>query len=141
MSLTEIRNAVLLFSNPVWSGASTVPSTIIRNLTALSQKQMAYEERITSNITTLTSTNADSRSSISGLLYVPDLDGYPECDQQQYEFIPEKCDTTRKPTSHKLQPHRSRSLVQYRLHPILPRICASRPHSRFHLLQTQQLFK
>ncbi|RSL64976.1 hypothetical protein CEP54_004404 [Fusarium duplospermum] len=89
MSLTEIRNAVLLFSNPVWSGASTVPSTIIRNLTALSQKEMAYEERITSNITTLTSTNADSRQSISGLLYVPDLDGYPECDQQQYEFIPE----------------------------------------------------
>ncbi|EEU48828.1 uncharacterized protein NECHADRAFT_98964 [Fusarium vanettenii 77-13-4] len=58
-------------------------------LTSHEQKQMAYEERITSNITTLTSTNADSRQSISGLLYVPDLDGYPECDQQQYEFIPE----------------------------------------------------
>ncbi|KAM5355362.1 hypothetical protein ACJ41O_002008 [Fusarium nematophilum] len=89
-SLTEIRNVVLLFSNPVWSGASTVPSTIIRNLTALSQSQLAYEERITSNITTLTSANADTRNGlIQGLLYVPDLDNDPACDDQQYEFIPE----------------------------------------------------
>ncbi|KAJ3500403.1 hypothetical protein NM208_g17152 [Fusarium decemcellulare] len=83
------RHISLLFSNPVWSGASTVPSTIIRNLTALSS-QLAYEERIASNITTLTPTNADARNGlIQGLLYVPDLDNDPECDRQQYEFIPE----------------------------------------------------
>ncbi|EWY92758.1 hypothetical protein AU210_001584 [Fusarium oxysporum f. sp. radicis-cucumerinum] len=88
MSLTEIRNVVLLFSNPVWSGASTVPSTIIRNLTALSS-DIAYKERISTNITTLTSTNADSSNGlITGLLYVPDLDNDRECDQQQYQFIP-----------------------------------------------------
>ncbi|KPM37151.1 hypothetical protein AK830_g9421 [Neonectria ditissima] len=87
-ALTEIRNVVLLFSNPVWSGASTVPSTIIRNLTALSS-QLAYEERITSNITTLTTTNADTLDGvIQGLLYVPDLDDNAACDQQQYDFIP-----------------------------------------------------
>ncbi|KAH6960583.1 hypothetical protein DER45DRAFT_164358 [Fusarium avenaceum] len=88
MSLTEIRNVVLLFSNPVWSGASTVPSTIIRNLTALSS-DIAYKERISTNITTLTSTNADATNGvITGLLYVPDLDNDRECDQQQYQFIP-----------------------------------------------------
>ncbi|KAH7155597.1 hypothetical protein B0J13DRAFT_229386 [Dactylonectria estremocensis] len=88
MSLTEIRNVVLLFSNPVWSGQSTVPSTIIRNLTALSS-QLAYEERITSNITTLTTTNADTLDGvIQGLLYVPDLDGDAACDEAQYDFIP-----------------------------------------------------
>ncbi|KAF5022324.1 hypothetical protein F66182_5611 [Fusarium sp. NRRL 66182] len=78
----------LLFSNPVWSGASTVPSTIIRNLTALSS-DLAYQERISTNITTLTPTNADaSNGLITGLLYVPDLDGNRQCDQQQYQFIP-----------------------------------------------------
>lgn len=89
MSLTEIRNVVLLFSNPVWSGASTVPSTIIRNLTALSS-QLAYEERLTSNLTTLTTTNADTLDGvIQGLLYVPDLDNDESCDKQQYDFIPQ----------------------------------------------------
>jgi hypothetical protein len=88
MSLTEIRNVVLLFSNPVWSGASTVPSTIIRNLTALSS-DIAYKERISTNITTLTTTNPDaSNGVINGLLYVPDLDNDRECDQLQYQFIP-----------------------------------------------------
>ncbi|KAI5467436.1 hypothetical protein BGZ63DRAFT_27200 [Mariannaea sp. PMI_226] len=88
MSLTEIRNVVLLFSNPVWSGASTVPSTIIRNITALSS-HLAYEEHITSNITTLTTTNADTLDGvIQGLLYVPDLDHDVACDKQQYDFIP-----------------------------------------------------
>lgn len=89
MSLNELRNVVLLFSNPVWNGASTVPSTIIRNITALSS-QLAYEERIASNITTLTSTNADTRNGlIQGLLYVPKIPTDASCAQQQYDFIPE----------------------------------------------------
>ncbi|KAH7269420.1 uncharacterized protein BKA55DRAFT_532075 [Fusarium redolens] len=50
----------------------------------------AYKERISTNITTLTSTNADSSNGlITGLLYVPDLDNDRECDQQQYQFIPQ----------------------------------------------------
>ncbi|KAL7956749.1 hypothetical protein V8C34DRAFT_287710 [Trichoderma compactum] len=88
MSLSEIRNVVLLFSNPVWGGATTVPTTIIRNITALSS-QIAYEERIDSNITTLTTTNADTLNGvIQGLLYVPDIARMPSCDAQQYDFIP-----------------------------------------------------
>ncbi|KAL7926893.1 hypothetical protein ACQKWADRAFT_278939 [Trichoderma austrokoningii] len=88
MSLSEIRNVVLLFSNPVWGGATTVPSTIIRNITALSS-QIAYEERIDCNITTLTTTNADTLNGvIQGLLYVPELTRDPACDAQQYDFIP-----------------------------------------------------
>ncbi|EGR47583.1 uncharacterized protein TRIREDRAFT_28655, partial [Trichoderma reesei QM6a] len=78
----------LLFSNPVWNGAKTVPTTIIRNITALSS-QIAYEERIDSNITTLTTTNADTLNGlIQGLLYVPDISRMPSCDTQQYDFIP-----------------------------------------------------
>ncbi|PTD12604.1 hypothetical protein FCULG_00003377 [Fusarium culmorum] len=88
----------------LWSGASTVPSTIIRNLTALSvrlpsfpelcdsncaESDIAYKERISTNITTLTTTNPDaSNGLINGLLYVPDLDNNRECDQLQYQFIP-----------------------------------------------------
>ncbi|KAH6609191.1 hypothetical protein Trco_002537 [Trichoderma cornu-damae] len=88
MSLSEIRNVVLLFSNPVWGGATTVPTTIIRNITALSS-QIAYEERVDGNITTLTTTNADTLNGvIQGLLYVPDISRMPSCDAQQYDFIP-----------------------------------------------------
>ncbi|KAK5992658.1 putative RING finger membrane protein C15C4.06c [Cladobotryum mycophilum] len=79
---------LLLFSNPVWAGANTVPTTIIRNITALSS-QIAYEERVSSNITTLTTTNADTLNGvIQGLLYVPDISRMPSCDSQQYDFIP-----------------------------------------------------
>jgi hypothetical protein len=97
----------LLFSNPVWGGADTVPTTIIRNITALSvrhalnvstldleaykhaQGQVAYEQTITQNMTTLTMTNADTVNGIiQGLLYVPDLTTVPSCDEQQYDFIP-----------------------------------------------------
>ncbi|KAI9899067.1 hypothetical protein N3K66_005528 [Trichothecium roseum] len=88
MSLSEIRNALLLFSNPSWSGEGTVPTTIVRNITALSS-QVAYEERLESNITTLTTTNADTLNGIiQGLLYVPDIRTHPACDTLQYDFIP-----------------------------------------------------
>lgn len=104
MSLSEIRNVVLLFSNPVWAGASTVPTTIIRNITALSS-QVAYEQRINNNITTLTTTNADTLDGlIQGLLYVPDISGNAACDKLQYDFIPPN--VTRRndlpPTNYKL---------------------------------------
>lgn len=53
------------------------------------QSQLAYEERLTSNLTTLTTTNADTLDGvIQGLLYVPDLDDNEYCDKQQYDFIP-----------------------------------------------------
>lgn len=69
------------------------------------QSQVAYEERLSSNITTLTTTNADTLNGrIQGLLYVPDIRGHPACDSLQYDFIPEN--VTRKsdlpPTSYNL---------------------------------------
>ncbi|KAK0391941.1 hypothetical protein NLU13_1439 [Sarocladium strictum] len=88
MSLSEIRNVVLLFSNPVWSGGSTIPTTIIRNISSQTS-QLAYEERLKSNITTLTTTNAETLNGvITGLLYVPEIRNNPECASQQYDFIP-----------------------------------------------------
>lgn len=88
MSLSEIRNVVLLFSNPVWSGGSTVPTTIIRNISSDSS-QLAYEERLKSNITTLTTTNADTLDGIiQGLLYVPEIRSNPSCNSEQYDFLP-----------------------------------------------------
>ncbi|KAI9171647.1 RING finger protein [Paramyrothecium foliicola] len=87
-ALTEIRNVVLLFSNPVWSGANTVPTTIVRNITALSS-QLAYQDSIFENLTTLSTTNADTLNGvIRGLIYVPDVQGVAACDVQQYDFIP-----------------------------------------------------
>ncbi|KAL2211683.1 hypothetical protein CC79DRAFT_213044 [Sarocladium strictum] len=82
-------NHRLLFSNPVWSGGSTVPTTIVRNISSLSS-QIAYEERLKSNITTLTTTNADTLDGvIQGLLYVPEIRSHPACNSQQYDFIPQ----------------------------------------------------
>ncbi|KEY71140.1 hypothetical protein S7711_00962 [Stachybotrys chartarum IBT 7711] len=79
---------VLLFSNPVWGGANTVPTTIVRNITALSS-QLAYEARLSNNLTVLTTTNADpNHGVISGLLYVPDIDHMASCNAEQYDFIP-----------------------------------------------------
>ncbi|RBR23502.1 uncharacterized protein FIESC28_03684 [Fusarium coffeatum] len=50
---------------------------------------LTYKERIPTNITTLTTTNADAKDGIiNGLLYVPDLDNDRQCDRQQYQFIP-----------------------------------------------------
>ncbi|KAM4058599.1 ring finger domain-containing protein [Hirsutella rhossiliensis] len=88
MSLTEIRNGVLLFSNPVWEGAKTVPSTLVRNISALSS-QIGYEDRISTNLTTLTTTNAPKLDgTFGGLLFVPQVTTVPSCDAQQYNFIP-----------------------------------------------------
>ncbi|KAF4855155.1 putative RING finger membrane protein [Colletotrichum siamense] len=93
MSLEQIRNVVLLFSNPVWSGANTVPSTIIRNITSLSSN-IAYQDTIVENLTTLSSTNSDTEDGIiRGLLYVPDLAVANPCYQQQYDIIPRNATT------------------------------------------------
>ncbi|PHH79310.1 hypothetical protein CDD82_2475 [Ophiocordyceps australis] len=87
-ALTEIRNGVLLFSNPVWDGSKTVPSTLVRNISALSS-QLGYEDFITSNLTTLSTNNAPKLDGIfGGLLFVPRIDSSSSCDAQQYDFIP-----------------------------------------------------
>uniref|UniRef100_A0A0B7K4E2 RING-type domain-containing protein n=1 Tax=Bionectria ochroleuca TaxID=29856 RepID=A0A0B7K4E2_BIOOC len=79
---------VLLFKNPSWSGESTVPSTFISNVTGFSD-DIAYGERIGTNLTTLTTTNARTLNGvIKGLLYVPDIKGITNCDHIQYDFIP-----------------------------------------------------
>lgn len=53
------------------------------------QSQLAYEERLKSNVTTLTTTNADTLNGIiQGLLYVPEIRNDPECNSEQYDFIP-----------------------------------------------------
>ncbi|KJZ71618.1 hypothetical protein HIM_09012 [Hirsutella minnesotensis 3608] len=89
MSLTEIRNGVLLFSNPVWDGAKTVPSTLVRNISALSS-QIGYEDRISVNLTTLTTNNAPKLDgTFGGLLFVPAVTTVPDCDSRQYDFIPQ----------------------------------------------------
>lgn len=59
-----------------------------RRLT-LEQSQVAYEERVGTNLTTLTTTNADTLDgTIQGLMYVPDIADYAACDDLQYDFIP-----------------------------------------------------
>ncbi|KAK0668253.1 hypothetical protein QBC41DRAFT_252463 [Cercophora samala] len=89
MSVDEIRNVVLLFSNPSWGGVGTVSSTVIRNVTALSG-QMAYSSRYTGNTTVLSSRFAGTTNGIiQGLLYVPDLPYGHECVEETAPHIPE----------------------------------------------------
>ncbi|KAH8766765.1 hypothetical protein F5883DRAFT_77994 [Diaporthe sp. PMI_573] len=84
----DIQNAVLLFSNPVWSGADSIPSTIIRNITALSS-DIAYSAEINDNITILSSRYAQTTNGvIQGLLYVPDLEARDPCSEFEPAYVP-----------------------------------------------------
>ncbi|KAJ9152003.1 Ring finger domain protein [Pleurostoma richardsiae] len=84
----EIRNVVLLFSNPVWSGSNSIPSTIIRNITALSS-QIAYSAHIDKNITVLSSRYAQTDNGIiQGLLYVPDISAVNPCASRKGAYVP-----------------------------------------------------
>ncbi|KAJ4397297.1 hypothetical protein N0V93_001521 [Gnomoniopsis smithogilvyi] len=84
----DIANAVLLFSNPVWSGDSSIPSTVVKNITALSS-DIAYSSDIDSNITILTSRYATTQSgTIQGLLYVPDLPDDHPCKELEAQHVP-----------------------------------------------------
>ncbi|KAK5663584.1 hypothetical protein OQA88_4015 [Cercophora sp. LCS_1] len=81
----EIRNVVLLFTNPSWYGVGTVSNTVIRNITSVSG-QIAYSSRIKDNITVLA---AKQPLSFSGLLYVPDLEQDDPCVNQTAPYVPE----------------------------------------------------
>ncbi|ROW14270.1 hypothetical protein VPNG_04248 [Cytospora leucostoma] len=84
----DIQNAVLLFSNPVWSGSDSIPSTVIRNITALSS-DIAYSAEINDNITILSSKYAPtSNGIIQGLMYVPDLDSDDPCRELESAYVP-----------------------------------------------------
>ncbi|KAF3764717.1 hypothetical protein M406DRAFT_91260 [Cryphonectria parasitica EP155] len=84
----DIQNAVLLFSNPAWSGDPTIPSTIIKNITALSS-DIAYSATIGDNITILTSKYASTENGIiQGLLYVPYLDEDDPCLEIEPNYVP-----------------------------------------------------
>lgn len=52
------------------------------------QKQIAYSESITENITTLSTNYAPSDGTIQGLLYVPDIDPDDSCSQRASAYIP-----------------------------------------------------
>ncbi|KAB5578430.1 hypothetical protein GE09DRAFT_1168993 [Coniochaeta sp. 2T2.1] len=76
----------LLFSNPSWSGGGTVPSTLIRNITALS---LGYSSRIRENVTVLTSSHSSVTDGvIQGLLYVPDLNSHNPCVEALAPYLP-----------------------------------------------------
>ncbi|KAG5985418.1 hypothetical protein E4U55_002339 [Claviceps digitariae] len=88
MSLTDLQNNIFLFSNPGWNGEGTIASTISKNLSQQTS-QLAYEQTIDKNLTTLSTGNTGVYdSSIQGLLFVPDVTSVPSCDVQQYDTIP-----------------------------------------------------
>ncbi|KAK3336471.1 hypothetical protein B0T19DRAFT_39880 [Cercophora scortea] len=88
MSVDEIRNVILLFSNPAWKASGTVSNTVIRNITALSSR-LTYSARITENITVLTSKYAGTANGvIQGLLYIPDLPADDPCVNQTAPYVP-----------------------------------------------------
>ncbi|KAG6024130.1 hypothetical protein E4U41_001846 [Claviceps citrina] len=88
MSLTALQNNIFLFSNPGWNGEGTIASTISKNLSQQTG-QLAYEQTIDKNLTTLSTGNTGVYdSSIQGLLFVPEVTSVPFCDVQQYDSIP-----------------------------------------------------
>nr|XP_001220975.1 uncharacterized protein CHGG_01754 [Chaetomium globosum CBS 148.51]EAQ93519.1 hypothetical protein CHGG_01754 [Chaetomium globosum CBS 148.51] len=74
--------------NPSWKGASTVSSTVIRNITALSS-QMAYSARFAGNTTTLSTRLAPvANGVVAGLLFVPDLSFGDSCILETASHVP-----------------------------------------------------
>ncbi|KAK3987022.1 hypothetical protein QBC44DRAFT_129377 [Cladorrhinum sp. PSN332] len=88
MSVDEIRNVVLLFSNPSWVDAGTVSNTIIRNVTNLSS-EIAHSARYTGNTTVLSTRFAGTTNGvIQGLLYVPSLAYSDPCVGESSVHVP-----------------------------------------------------
>lgn len=100
----------LLFSNPTWQSGHQTPSTIIRNITALSvsyyrrpvhysgsrltchclKGELGYSDITRNNLTTLSSNFApsDKSGTIQGLLYVPDLKSGNPCQNVIDTIVP-----------------------------------------------------
>ncbi|KAK4245375.1 hypothetical protein C7999DRAFT_34288 [Corynascus novoguineensis] len=79
---------VLLFSNPSWKGGSTISSTVIRNITALSG-DLSYSAQFAGNTTTLSTRFASvTNGAMSGLLFVPDLPAGDSCNQETAPYVP-----------------------------------------------------
>ncbi|KAL2165396.1 hypothetical protein VTH06DRAFT_694 [Thermothelomyces fergusii] len=86
--LNEIRNVVLLFSNPAWKGGSTVSSTVIRNITAIS-RDLSYSAQFFGNTTTLSERFAPvANGVVSGMLFVPDLPDGDACNWETAPYVP-----------------------------------------------------
>ncbi|KAK0657130.1 hypothetical protein B0T16DRAFT_400972 [Cercophora newfieldiana] len=81
-TVDEIRNVVLLLSNPSWARPA---ATTVINITAFSS-EITYSTRTRGNITVLSSRNAPSAN---GLLYVPDLPATDPCVKQSAPFLPD----------------------------------------------------
>ncbi|KAK4136639.1 hypothetical protein BT67DRAFT_447975 [Trichocladium antarcticum] len=74
--------------NPSWSGVGTTPSTVIRNITAVSSR-MAYSATFAGNTTVLSSRYAGTMNGIiQGLLYVPDLPVGHSCVEEMARHVP-----------------------------------------------------
>lgn len=87
MSLVEISNVVLLLSNPGTNNQATAPSTVIKNITAVSSR-LAYSSRFSENLVTIASSYVTSSQNIQGLLYVPDLDAQDPCQARVSAMVP-----------------------------------------------------
>ncbi|KAK1970596.1 hypothetical protein LY78DRAFT_677565 [Colletotrichum sublineola] len=69
------------------------------------QTSLAYQDTISANLTTLSTTNSETQDGIiRGLLYVPDLSTSDPCYEQQYDIIPRNATTqaTLPPTNYNL---------------------------------------
>ncbi|KAH8836846.1 hypothetical protein MCOR27_011425 [Pyricularia oryzae] len=87
MSLVDISNVVLLLNNPAQSSQGSGPSTVIKNISAISN-QMAYSSRFAENLVTLASSYVTSSQNIQGLLYVPDLSPKDPCHKKVASMVP-----------------------------------------------------
>ncbi|GKT91715.1 RING finger domain-containing protein [Colletotrichum tofieldiae] len=68
-------------------------------------RSLAYQDTISANLTTLSTTNSETQHGIiRGLLYVPDLSVTDPCYEQQYDIIPRNATTqaTLPPTNYNL---------------------------------------
>ncbi|KUJ08811.1 uncharacterized protein LY89DRAFT_676705 [Mollisia scopiformis] len=86
MSVNGVETFVLLFPNEEWSNTATDSQldTVVSQL----RPNISFYDRIDDNLTTLSTQNADKDGTISGFLYVPDIDKSDDCFELSKEYLP-----------------------------------------------------
>ncbi|CZR54847.1 uncharacterized protein PAC_04731 [Phialocephala subalpina] len=86
MSVNEVETFVLLFPNEEWSNTAT--DAQLNNVVSQLRPNISFYQRIDDNLQTLSTRNADRDGTISGFLYVPDINKNDECYTLSKDYIP-----------------------------------------------------
>ncbi|KAE8448487.1 hypothetical protein EG329_009368 [Mollisiaceae sp. DMI_Dod_QoI] len=84
-AVNNVETFVLLFPNEEWSNTATdAQLTVVSQL----RPNISFYQRIDDNLQTLSTRNADKDGTISGFLYVPDIEKGDDCYDLSKDYVP-----------------------------------------------------